>query len=106
MSFGIYLHRSGGGDGAAERRELGAADDGVVHGHDEEARRAARDVLRRARQQVARGEVGVDQRVDRRRVGDAGPPDLGWFGAAGNLFVQSAAYFIAAATALDRKSVV
>ena len=52
------------GDAAAERRQLGAADDDAVALGDEEPGRAAGDILERARQQVPGLEVVHDQLVN------------------------------------------
>ena len=60
------------GNGAAERRQFGAADERVA-GHDhEEALRVATQILERARQQMALVEAGHDQRVH--RLGLSGRP--------------------------------
>ena len=59
------------GDGAAQRRELGAADHGLVHRDDEKALGAAGEIFGAARQQMSGGEVRLDQPRDRRHIGDA-----------------------------------
>ncbi len=56
------------GDLAAERRQLGAADDGVVDRGDDEPRHVPLDVLDAPRQQVADLEVVRDEPVDGRHV--------------------------------------